>query len=123
MFVLQLSKGDKAADVESALAKSGHTSLQPVFEEMADGKCFTLDKDTDEKESRLWIDDVDHAQLLRQCSSSHAIQLKQLLLGPMHPVMHCAVVAGSPGRTPWSGHSPPQHHSQTPYRSLLSSQI
>ncbi|KAL3132363.1 hypothetical protein ABBQ32_008939 [Trebouxia sp. C0010 RCD-2024] len=37
---------------------------------MADGKCFTLDKDTDEKESRLWIDDVDHAQLLRQVTSA-----------------------------------------------------
>ena len=36
---------------------------------MADGKCFTLDKDTDEKESRLWIDDLDHAQLLRSVHS------------------------------------------------------
>ena len=41
------------------------TSLHPVLEEMAASKCFTLDKDTDEKESRLWLDDLDHAQLLR----------------------------------------------------------
>ena len=62
---LQLSKSEKAAELESALEKSGHTSLLPVFEEMAAAKCFELDKDSDEKESRLWVDNLDPAQLLR----------------------------------------------------------
>lgn len=61
----KLTKGDRAAEVEAAIEKSEHTSLHPVLEEMAESKCFTLDKDTDEKESRLWVDDLDHAQLLR----------------------------------------------------------
>ncbi len=63
--MLQLAKGEKAAEVEAALEKSGHSSLHPVLEDMSEAKCFTLDKDTDEKESRLWVDDLDHAQLLR----------------------------------------------------------
>lgn len=75
--------------MENALEKSGHTSLQPVFEDMADGKCFTLDRDTDEKESRLWIDDLDHAQLLRQdfCPPVSG-------LGLIHPAhsLHCCLV-------------------------------
>ncbi len=62
---LQLGKSEKAAELESALEKSGHTSLLPVFEEMAAAKCFELDKDSDEKESRLWVDNLDPAQLLR----------------------------------------------------------
>ena len=62
---MQLTKGNRAAEVEAAIEKSEHTSLHPVLEEMAESKCFTLDKDTDEKESRLWVDDLDHAQLLR----------------------------------------------------------
>ena len=70
---MQLSKGDKATEVEHALEKAGLTSWQAVFEEMADGKCFTMDKDTDEKEGRLWIDDLDHAQLLRH---AHALQYR-----------------------------------------------
>lgn len=62
---MQLSKGDKAAELEAALDKAGMTSLHPILEEMSASKCFTLDKDTDEKESRLWLDDLDHASLLR----------------------------------------------------------
>ncbi|DBB14193.1 hypothetical protein WJX82_003213 [Trebouxia sp. C0006] len=61
----KLGKSEKAAELESALEKSGHTSLLPVFEEMAAAKCFELDKDSDEKESRLWVDNLDPAQLLR----------------------------------------------------------
>jgi len=64
-YTLQLGKSEKAAELESALEKSGHTSLLPVFEEMAAAKCFELDKDSDEKESRLWVDNLDPAQLLR----------------------------------------------------------
>lgn len=64
-FLVQLGKSEKAAELESALEKSGHISLLPVFEEMAEAKCFELDKDSDEKESRLWVDNLDPAQLLR----------------------------------------------------------
>ena len=62
---MQLSKSDKGTELEAAMEKSNNTSLHPVLEEMAASKCFTLDKDTDEKESRLWLDDLDHAHLLR----------------------------------------------------------
>ena len=60
-----MGKSEKGAELESALEKSGHSSLLPVFEEMAEAKCFELDKASDEKESRLWVDNLDPAQLLR----------------------------------------------------------
>lgn len=56
------------------------TSLHPVLEEMAASKCFTLDKDTDGKESRLWLDDLDHAQLLRY--NDNAWNLVGLVIKP-----------------------------------------
>ena len=78
-FLVQLGKSEKAAELESALEKSGHISLLPVFEEMAEAKCFELDKDSDEKESRLWVDNLDPAQLLRySCPQPFLLQYPSL---------------------------------------------
>lgn len=98
----KLAKGEKAAQVEAAIEKSGHSNLQPVLEEMSEGKCFTLDKDTDEKESRLWIDDLDHAQLLRLTGQDTTVKPEPSASQPdtlPKPPMQLEFMASQPPRS------------------------